>query len=429
MEKFTLRNFNKEFPKVSKADGMYIYSKNKKILDTTAGGTSFAVLGWNNKEINRSINSQLKKYSHLCYKTWRDDNIEKLSELMLKNAEHKLDGVYHAGNSGGEACEASMKLSFLTHQAEGKLKKKWFIGRNQSYHGIGSDALSIAERPGLEIFKSFYSRFRTRVKQNHYLYEKKKFESEDQYSRRCAKELENKILKLGPDNVSGFVGETIMGGLVGDVEPSKNYWKYIREVCDKYDVHLILDECYSGLGGSGKIYCCDWDRITPDFIFVAKALTAGYVPMSAVVTRKKYFKKIIKKFGKILHTTTNQGHSLGIAAALAAQKIINRQAVLNNVLDKGNYIRSILKQELSNHEFYFDVRGRGLRFSFEYTCKNKNEFGNELSKRILRKNNIFINAKWHRVCFTPAYIINKKQCDYLLDCFIKEFKVLSNSWI
>ena len=69
-------------------------------------------------------------------------------------------------------------------------------------------------------------------------------------------------------------------------------------------------------------------------------------------------------------------------------------------------------------------------FSLIYvTCKNKNEFGNELSKRILRKNNIFINAKWHRVCFTPAYIINKKQCDYLLDCFIKEFKALSNSWI
>ena len=219
-----------------------------------------------------------------------------------------------------------------------------------------------------------------------------------------------------------------MGGLVGDVEPSKNYWKYIRNICSKYDVHLIMDECYSGLGGSGKIYCCDWDKITPDFIFVAKALTAGYVPMSAVITKKKYFSKILKKFGRILHSTTNQGHSLGISAALAAQKIINRESLLNNVLKQGNYIRNILKDELSDHPFFYDVRGRGLRFSFEYNCKNKNAFGAELTRIMLEKHNVFINAKWHRVCFTPGYIITRNQCDYVLDNLIIEFKKLALKW-
>ena len=115
-----------------------------------------------------------------------------------------------------------------------------------------------------------------------------------------------------------------MGGLVGDVPPVKNYWKYIRKNLYKYNVHLILDECYCGLGASGKIYCCDYDKVTPDFIFVAKTLTAGHIPLSAVITKKKFREKIIAKFGRVLHSTTFQGHSLGIAAGLSAQKIIHK---------------------------------------------------------------------------------------------------------
>ena len=424
----TFRNFKHKFLNIEKAEGIYIYSNRKKILDMTAGISSFQILGWNNNFVNNAIKTQMKLFSHICYKTFNDKNIDKLSNILIKNADHKLDAVYYSGNSGGEACEAAMKLSFLTHQAYGQKKKKWFIGRDQSYHGINTDAISIAERPGLEIYKSFFSKFRDRVSQNHYLYERYAGESEEDYSKRCAIELEKKILKLGPENVSGFVGETMMGGLIGDVEPSKNYWKYIRKVCDKYNVHLILDECYCGLGTNGKLYCCDWDKITPDFIFVAKALSAGYVPMSAVVTRKKYEQKILDKFGRVLHSTTNQGHSLGIAASLACQKIITKKKTLNNVNYIGNYMRKVIKDELGDHEFFFDVRGRGLRFSFEYRCKNKNQFGLKLKEIMLKKHHILISGKWHRVCFTPALIINKEQSELVLDKFIKEFKKLSKSW-
>ncbi len=429
---YTSRVFYKKYPYAQKniknANGMYIFSEGKKILDVTAGSTSFAVLGWNNELVNKAIKDQLKKFSHVDFKSWTDPNLDKLSKLLLSKAEHNLDAVYHSGNSGADACEAAMKLSFLTHQSNGKIKKKWFIGRNQSYHGISSDSLSIAERPGLEIYKSFFSPYRTRVSQNHYLYEKLKNESEDDYSKRCAQELENKILKIGPNKVCAFIGETMMGGLIGDVEPSKNYWKYIRSVCTKYDVHLILDECYCGLGSSGKIYCCDWDKVTPDFIFVAKNLAAGYSPMSAVITKQKYIKKILQKFKRIIHGGTNQAFSLGIAASIACQKIIHNNKTLKNVNEQGVYMRDVLREELKNHEFFYDVRGRGLRFSFEYNCKKKNEFGLKVAHEILQKHNILISGKWHRFCFTPAFIITRDQCDKILDKFLKEFKNISKNW-
>ncbi len=425
----TLRVFDKKLLKIERAQGIYLFSKNKKILDTTAGGTSFAVLGWSEKKIINSILAQYKKFCHVSYKFWEDGNIEKLSKILLSKNEHKLDTVYYSGNSGGEACEAAMKLSFLTHLAKGKKNKKWFIGRNQSYHGINTDALSIAERPGMEIYRPMFSKFRTRVSQHHFKHEKKKGENQEQYARRSAKELEQKILKIGPENVCAFIGETIMGGLVGDVEPTKNYWRYIRKVCNKYDIHLILDECYCGLGASGKIYCCDWDKITPDFIFVAKTLAAGYAPLSAVITKSEYGSTIKEKFGSIPHGTTYQGHSASVAAALSAQKIIHNQSLLNNVNKMGNFMMSTIKSELNNHEFYYDVRGRGLRFSFEYKCKNQNGFGEKLTELMLNKHNIFISGKWHRVCFTPAYVINMKQCEFVLDSFIKEFKLLASKWL
>jgi adenosylmethionine-8-amino-7-oxononanoate aminotransferase len=421
----TLRCFDNKIPTVLKADGIYIFTKKGKVLDTTAGGTSYAVLGWNNKIVTKSLHNQLKKFCHIDYKIWEDPNVDKLSKKILSKAEHSLDKVYYCGNSGAEANEAAMKLSFLTHQANGKTKKKHFIGRLQSYHGMTTDALSVAERPNYNLFSVMHNKNRSLIPQHHYLNEKKKNETEKDYAVRSASYLEKEILRIGPDNVSAFIGETIMGGLVGDVEPVGNYWKLIRKICDKYDVHLILDECYCGLGSSGKIYCCDYDKITPDFITVAKCLTAGYVPLSAVVTKSEFDRKIKKKFGKILHSSTNQGHSLGIAAALAVQNLIHEKKTLMNINSQGNFMRDIIEDELKNHEFFHDVRGRGLRFSFEYKCENMNDFGTELSEIMLNKHKIFISGKFHRVCFTPAFIISRKESERVMDTFITEFKKTS----
>ena len=324
-EKYTFRNWNNKLLQITRGNGIYLYTKEKKILDTTGGGTSFAVLGWNNKIINKSILKQLKKFHHIDYKVFKDDNIEKLSKLLLSKAEHKLNSVYFSGSSGGEACEAAMKMSYLKHCADGNSSKVWFIGRNQSYHGVGTDALSIAERPNMNIYKPLFPIKRSRIEQHHYMKERLKGETEEEYAIRSSNLLEKEILRIGPEKVSAFIGETIMGGLVGDVPPVKNYWKYIRKICDKYNVHLILDECYCGLGASGKIYCCDYDKVTPDFIFVGKTLTAGHIPLSAVITKRKFRQKIIKKFSRVLHSTTFQGHSLGISAALSAQKIIHQK--------------------------------------------------------------------------------------------------------
>lgn len=419
----------KNIPSVYKCNGNYIYtSAKKKILDFTAGGTCYAILGWGNKKIEKAIKNQLRKFAHIDYKIWKDPNVEKLANILTNNTGHGLDKVYFCGNSGAEACEASMKMSYQIHQETGNTLKNWFVSHKQSYHGSTTDALSLSDRPNLEIYKRLQPINRSLIEMHHPFKLRKKKETLDEYAVRSAYNLEKEILRIGPEKVSAYIGETIMGGLIGDVTPAPRYWKYIRKICDKYNVHLILDEVYCGTGTSGKVYCCDWDDVRPDFIFIGKTLAAGYGAISAVVTDSKFEKIISKNSGRLQHTTTYQAHSLGIAAAIEVQKIVQKKEFLKRVDSYGNFMRKILNEELKNHDFFVNVRGRGLRFSLEYNCKNKNEFGTSLAHKIYNKHNILFSIKWHRANFTPPLTIKKKEMEQALDIFIDKFKKNSKNF-
>lgn len=416
-------------PTVAKAEGLYIYTKDgRKILDTTAGGTCHAVVGWGQPTVIAAITEQLSRFSHMDYKIWCDENVEPLAKLLVSRAEHKLDKVYFCGNSGAEACEAAMKMSYQVHQDLGKKEKKWFISHTESYHGATSDALALGQRPNLEFYRQMLSPYRALIPMHHPYKLREQGESLDDYARRSANILESKIIEIGPEKVCAYLGETIMGGLIGDVPPAPNYWRYVREVCDKYDVHLILDEVYCGTGSSGKIYCCDWDNVVPDFIFIGKTLAAGYGPVSAVITSSAMEDVIAQYQGRLQHTTTFQAHSVGIASALAVQTIIHNDEFLEHVRSTGEFMRTTLQKELTGHAFFVNVRGRGLRFSLEYACPRQNEFGMALASRMLEKHNIYSSIKWHRANFTPALTITRSQAEQVLEVFVEEFKNLSETW-
>ncbi len=416
-------------PFVVRGEGLYVHTEDgRKILDTSGGGTSYCIVGWSHPSVIAAVEKQLHLFGHMDYKIWSDANVEKLAELLLSRAEHGLDRVYFAGNSGAEACEAAMKMSYQVHYDLGRKEKKWFISRTQSYHGSTADALVLGERPNLAFYRPMLSPYRAHISMHHPLYLMERGETLDDYARRSARQLEEKVLEIGPEKVCGFVAETIMGGLVGDVPPAPNYWKYIREVCTRYNVHLILDEVYCGTGTSGKIYCCDWDGVRPDFIFMGKTLAAGYGALSAVVTSSEIEDVIKRGQGRLQHTTTHQAHSLSVAAALAVQQIVHQDDFLSHVSELGDYMRKVLVDELGNHPFFRDVRGRGLRFSFEYQCDNKNKFGSELARIMLEKHAILINAKWHRVCFTPSLTLSKAQADEVLSTLISVFKETAACW-
>ncbi len=426
-----LRTFpNDPIPeKIVSGEGMYLNTKSgKKYFDMTGGFTAHAVLGWGNKQIIDSIHRQLCKVPHIDYKTFIDENRTKLASKLLEKSIHGLDRLFLCGGSGGEACEAAMHLSYQAHFLNGLTEKQWFISRTQSYHGATTDCMAIGERPNLDFYNPLFPRKRAKVEEHNKFRHLKKGETEKEYGVRCALELEKKILEIGQEKVCAFIGETIMGGLVGDVPPTDNYWLEIRKVCDKYNIHLIVDEVWCGCGVSGKNFCIDWDRVKPDFIFLGKTFAAGYMPISGVVTSSDIENIIKSTSGRVENSTTFQGHSACVAAALACQEIINQEGFLEEVSNKGKKLRDSLNQILKDHDFYKNVRGRGMRNSLEYSCKEQNLFGIAVSDYMKEKFSTLINGKWHRFTFSNSMLISDEELDSFIDQFSYSFKKIARDW-
>ena len=170
----------------------------RSILILLLGGTSFNLLGSGNKRIHQSIINQMQKFEHLDCKTFDDDNREKLADILINSSDAFKNNkkVFFTGSSGAKGIEMAMHLSFQFHKESGNYNKKWFISRDQSYHGATSGALSVGERPNLE-FLDHCNPFKKRISECNYVRNKKENETEDSYTDRLIKEFEDTIRDIG----------------------------------------------------------------------------------------------------------------------------------------------------------------------------------------------------------------------------------------
>ncbi|MFA5610722.1 MAG: aspartate aminotransferase family protein, partial [Alcaligenes sp.] len=185
-------------------------------------------------------------------------------------------------------------------------------------------------------------------------------ESAEQYADRLAQELDDTIQNLGPQHVAAFVGETVVGATAGALAPVGDYWKKIRQVCDKHGVLLILDEVMSGMGRTGYLFACEEDGVVPDIMAIAKGLGAGYQPIGAMLASDRIYQAILNGSGFFQHGHTYMGHATACAGALAVQQAIEQDQLLENVRQRGEQLRQELHQALDSHPNVGDIRGRGL---------------------------------------------------------------------
>ncbi|MDC0908234.1 aminotransferase class III-fold pyridoxal phosphate-dependent enzyme [Candidatus Pelagibacter ubique] len=433
---YTFKKFrSKSIPKFISAENEYIYLSNYgKVLDFTSGWTGYASLGHNNKEILNSIKNQMKFYCHVDFNEFENPLVEKLSKKIIEFSKKKNKKIWYSGNSGSEALEAAMKLSYSAHLSDNKKNKTKFIHRSQSFHGASLHPLSISTFDIFDVFNKLKTK-NIQINQNN-IYTKytqkykmgiKKNESVEEHLARSLDDLEEKIIKNNPENICAMVGETQLGSLVGDVPAQKGYWKEVSKILKKYDIHLILDEIYCGMGRSGKLFNFEWDDINPDFVCVGKNTTSGCIPFSFVLTDEKFEKIILNKFGRVTLGHTFQGHSLGLVATNTVLEIIKRDRLLDRVKKEGNYIQKTIKDELKENHMFSNVRGRGFGVSVQHNVKNQNLFSKDLKSKLLEEHKILMNIKFHRTSLTPCYNMKKKNIDIALDKFIKTFKFLSNN--
>lgn len=433
---YTFKKFkSKSIPKLLSAENEYIYlSKFGKVLDFTSGWTGYATLGHNNKEILNAIKKQMKFYCHVDYNEFENPLVEKLSKKIIEFSKNKDKKIWYSGNSGSEALEAAMKLSYSVHLSNNKKNKTKFIHRSQSFHGASLHPLSLSTFDIFDVFKKIKTK-NIEIDQNNiytsfnqkYKMGLKKNENLEQHLKRSLKNLEDKIIKNNPKNICAMVAETQLGSLVGDVPAQRGYWKSVSKILKKYDIHLILDEIYCGMGRSGKLFNFEWDDINPDFTCVGKNTTSGCIPFSFVLANGKFQNLILNKLGRVTLGHTFQGHSLGLAATNSVLNIFKRDKLMERVTKLGNYIQNTIHDELKTNPFFLNVRGRGFGISVQHQVKNQNLFSKNLKNKLLEDHKILMNIKLHRSSFTPCYNMKKKNIDIALEKFIETFKVLSSN--
>lgn len=353
------------YPFAVKGEGVYIIDQNgKKYIDGSCGA-AVSALGHSNQDVINAIKNQIDKIPFAHSGFFTTEAAEELADFLVERAPEGIDRVYFV-SGGSEAVEASIKLARQYFLEIGKPEKKFVIARRQSYHGNTLGALSAG---GNQWRRKQYEPLL--VDMSHispcYKYRGQEVgESEFDYGQRVANELEEQILNLGAENVLAFCAEPVVGATMGCVTAVPGYFKRVREICDKYNVLLLLDEVMCGMGRTGTLFACEQEGITGDIITIAKGLGAGYQPIGAMLVSGKIYDAITKGTGFFQHGHTYMGHATACAASLAAQKFIEKNNILDNVKKQGEYLNKLLNQEFSGHEFVGDIRGRGLFQAVEF---------------------------------------------------------------
>ena len=275
---------------------------------------------------------------------------------------HAPAGVSHVYlvSGGSEAIEAALKLARQYFVEIGEPERSVFIARRQSYHGNTLGALAVG---GNEWRRREFEPLLMHVERVSPCFEyreRRANESQSAYTDRLIAELETAIDRVGPKRVIGFCAETVVGATAGAVPPTPGYFKRIRDVLDRHGALLIADEVMCGMGRTGTTYAIEQEAVIPDLVTIAKGLGGGYQPIGAVLAHKRIITPIREGSGFFQHGHTYIGHPMAAAAALAVQKVIERDHLLDAVRARGAYLEGRLQDAFGQHAHIGDLRGRGL---------------------------------------------------------------------
>ena len=365
MTRILHRQIGLDLPVAVGGKGVELFDAQGRAYIDASGGAAVSCLGHGHPDVNAALHAQVDKLAYTHSSFFTTDVAETLADRLVADAPKGISHVYFV-SGGSEAVEASLKMARQYFVEKGEPKRTKVIARRQSYHGNTLGALATG---GNEMRRTQFRPLliETAHVDPCYAYRfRKPGESDADYAARAAKTLEDKILELGPDSVIAFVAETVVGATSGAVPPVADYFKRIREICDRYGVLLILDEVMSGMGRTGTLHACEQEGIVPDLMTVAKGLGGGYQPIGAVLISQKVYDAFANGSGVFQHGHTYLNHPMACAAALAVQEVIKRDNLLANVRTQGEHLARRLNERFGNHPYVGDIRGRGLFQAIEF---------------------------------------------------------------
>ena len=359
------RNTAARFPYATRADGVYIYDSDGNAYLDGSGGAAVSCLGHGDRDVIGAIQNQVEQMAFAHTGFFTSEPAEELADLIVQNAPKGIDKVYLV-SGGSEATEAAIKLARQYFIEIGQPSRSRVIARRQSYHGNTLGALAAG---GNEWRRAQFAPLLFGVSHIAPCYEyllRETGEGITDYGARAAQELEDEILRLGPETVMAFIAEPVVGATLGAVPAVDGYFARIRQICDRYGVLLILDEVMCGVGRTGHMFACEADGIAPDIICIAKGLGAGYQPIGAMLCSDAIYRAIESGSGFFQHGHTYLGHPVAAAAGAAVMRKITAHGLVDRSAEMGARLRSALEDRFSQHPHIGDIRGRGLFQGMEF---------------------------------------------------------------
>ncbi|GGB97756.1 aspartate aminotransferase family protein [Pseudoduganella buxea] len=358
------RNLRQTPPAAVCAFGMYVRDGEGKTYLDGSGGAAVSSLGHSHPDVLAAMQAQLKTTAYAHSGFFTTDVAEELAARLAADAPGDLNQVYLV-SGGSEAIETSLKLARQYFVESGEPGRRVFLARRQSYHGNTLGALALGgnewrRKPFEPLLMDV-----ARVSPCYEYRERPAGQDVNQYTADLLAELEQKILDIGPKNVIGFCAEPVVGATLGAVPPTPGYFKGVRALCDRYGMLFIADEVMCGMGRTGTLYAIEQEGVVPDIVTLGKGLAAGYQPVGAVLVRDHIVERLRAGSGVFQHGHTYNAHPVAAAAALAVQKLIQRDCLLGAVTVRGATFRRMLRDAFGTHPNVGDIRGRGLFLGLE----------------------------------------------------------------
>ena len=408
---------------IARGEGPYVFDEaGNKYLEGMSGLFSVA-LGFSEQRLIDAATRQLQAlpfYHVFGHKT--HGPVAALAQKLIDIAPVPMSKVFFT-NSGSEANDTAVKLIWFYNNARGLPQKKKIIARQGAYHGVTIASGSLTGLPynhrgfDLPIAGILHASC------PHYYRYGRPGESEEAFSQRLVDELEQLILREGPDTIAALFGEPMMAS-GGIMPPPRGYWQGVQALCRQYDILLVADEVVCGFGRTGAMFGCQTFGITPDMMVLSKQLSSSYMPISALLMNDKVY-RVIRDYsgeiGTLGHGLTAGGHPVAAAVALENINIIEERGLVARAAQLGDYLHSRL-QQFAAHPLVGEIRGQGLIAAIELVADKagKQQFsppgkaGVYFNSRC-QAHGLIIRNGADNIIICPPLIVDESHIDFLVD--------------
>ncbi len=332
-----------------------------------------------------------------------------------------MGGAYFT-NSGSESNEGALKTARFYWNLQGRPSKVKLIARERSYHG---GTLATSAMTGLPPFWKYFGPLPPEIVHTAQP-DNLECDCEPNSDGECAHWLEAAIEREGPDTVAAFIAEPVKGA-GGVWTPSDHYFERVREICDRYEVLLIVDEVITGFGRTGYMFALQRWGVEPDIVTIAKAITSGYVPLGAFIVSQAIMDALrdVPPDARFMHAYTNSAHPTASAVALRNLRIIEEEQLVANAQTMGDRLGDGLRSTLGEHAHVTNIRQLGLIAGLTLVrdaasgepYEASEGMGGKVAKHMREQCELITLFVGDHLVIAPPLIVNESEIDHIVGAF------------